>query len=77
MLPLLGLIENNLRAGDVLQAKAYTDDLISSYEMSAVKNQLLNISANNLLPPLSPELILGAMESPALGNSTEISKTPN
>ncbi|MBT8367983.1 MAG: tetratricopeptide repeat protein, partial [Deltaproteobacteria bacterium] len=77
MLPLLGLIENNLRAGDVLQAKAYADDLISFYKMSAVKNQLLDISANNLLPPLSPELILGAMESPALGNSAEISITPN
>ena len=77
MLPLLGLIENNFRAGDVLQAKAYADDLISFYKMSAVKNQLLDISANNLLPPLSPELILGAMEARASGNSAEISKTPN
>jgi Tfp pilus assembly protein PilF len=77
MLPLLGLIENNLRAGDVLQAKAYTGDLISFYKMSAVKNQLLNISANNLLPPLSPELILTFMKSQFLKPAGEISLTQN
>lgn len=77
MLPLLGLIENNLRAGDVSRAKAYAADLISLYPMSAVRNQLLTISANNLLPPLSTDLILSTLESPALDNSRDILPTPN
>jgi Tfp pilus assembly protein PilF len=77
MLPLLGLIENNLRAGDVLQAKAYTDDLISLFKMTAVKNQLLDISKNNLLPPLSTDLILSTLDSRELDDSREISQTQN
>jgi Tfp pilus assembly protein PilF len=77
MLPLMGLIENYLRAGDVLQAKAFAADLISRYPMSAVRNQLLTISANNLLPPLSTDLILPTLESQELNNSREILSTPN
>jgi hypothetical protein len=77
MLPLLGLIENNLRAGDVSRAKAYADDLISLYQMPAVKSQLLSNSENNFLPPLSTELILSVLEPLESDTSRKISKTQN
>ena len=77
MLPLLGLIENTIKAGDVVQAKEYADHLISLYKMSAVREQLFSISTDKLRPPLSPALILAFMESQNLDHAEEISLTRN
>ena len=57
MLPLLCLIENSIRAEDILRAKEYARILFDNFTVTAIKDQLENISNDHLAPPLSPILI--------------------
>lgn len=69
MMALLGLIENSLRAGDILQARRYADMLMDIYDKAAINDQLHHLSNNHLLPPLSPDLISQIIEARLKENS--------
>ena len=77
MTALFELIENSLRAGDTPRAMDYTDKLINTYNITAVKHQLKNLSNDNFLPPLSPELISQVIASLLTEKSKEFSEIQN
>ena len=77
MIALLGLIENSLKAGDIPQAMDYADKLISTYNITAVKHQLRNLSNDHFVPPLSPELISQVITSLLAEKSKEFSEIQN
>lgn len=57
MLPLLCLIENSIRAENMPRAKKYARILFDNFAVTAIKDQLKNLSKDHMLPPLSPVLI--------------------
>ena len=75
MIALLGLIENSLRDGDIPRAMEYTDKLLNTYNITAIKHQLKNLSNGNLLPPLSPGLISQGIARLLTEESKEFSET--
>ncbi len=77
MTALFGLIENSLRAGDTPRAMDYTDKLISTYNITAIKHQLKNLSNDHFVPPLSPELISQVIASRLAEKPKEFSEIPN
>jgi Tfp pilus assembly protein PilF len=62
MLPLLCLIENSIRAEDIPRAKEYARILFDNFEVTAIKDQLENLSKDHMSPPLSPVLISSIVE---------------
>jgi Tfp pilus assembly protein PilF len=65
MLPLLCLIENSIRAQDLLRAREYSRILSEYFEQPAIRNQLDNLAKDHKLPPLSAELISSVLENPS------------
>lgn len=77
MIALWGLIENSIRANEMSRAMDYTDKLINTYNITAVKHQLKNLSNDNFLPPLSPGLISQVIASLLVEKSKEFSEIQN
>ena len=62
MLPLLCLIENSIRAEDIPRAKEYARILFDNFAVTAIMDQLENLSKEYMSPPLSPVLISSIVE---------------
>jgi len=56
IMPFFCLIENSIKAGNIQDAERYTERLLASFSIIAVKDQLIRISHDNLLLPVSSEL---------------------
>jgi tetratricopeptide (TPR) repeat protein len=74
MIPLLGLIENKVRAADFKMAQKYAGVLDGMYNRAAIKNQLKNLSKDHLSLFLSAELFSPVIENQWAHNSKELSK---
>jgi tetratricopeptide (TPR) repeat protein len=59
--PLFHLIENKLRAGDVASADEYAERLMASGSVSQIQDVLTKACANDLLVPLSFEMVSPAI----------------
>lgn len=74
MIPLLGLIENRLRASDFKGAHKYAGVLNNSYNRAAIENQLKSLSEDRLSLFLSAESISPVIENQWVNNSEDSSK---
>ena len=74
MIPLMGLIENKVRAADFKMAQKYAGVLYGMYNRAAIKNQLKNLSKDHLSLFLSAELFSPVIENQWAHNSKESSK---
>lgn len=74
MIPLMGLIENKVRASDIKMAQKYAGVLNGMYNRAAIKNQLKNLSKDHLSLFLSTELFSPVIENQWAHNSKESSK---
>jgi tetratricopeptide (TPR) repeat protein len=63
MMALFRLTETSLNAGDTQSAGAYADALLSTFDITAIRNQLKNLSNNYLIAPIAPEYISRFVES--------------
>ena len=77
MIPLMGLIENKVRAADFKMAQKYAGVLYGMYNRAAIKNQLKNLSKDHLSLFLSAELFSPVIENQWAHNSKESSKISN
>ena len=77
MIPLMGLIENRLRAADFNGAQKYAGILYSTYNRAAIKNQLQSLSKDHLSLFLSAESISPVIENQWANNSKESSEDSN
>ncbi|MFC1577594.1 tetratricopeptide repeat protein [Thermodesulfobacteriota bacterium] len=77
MIPLMGLIENRLRAADFKGAQKYAGILSSTYRRAAIKNQLQSLSKDHLSLFLSAESISAVIENQWAKNSQESSEDSN
>jgi tetratricopeptide (TPR) repeat protein len=77
MMALFRLIENSLNAGDTQSAGVYADALLSTFDMSAIRNQLKSLSNNYLIPPISPELISQLVESRSKRKAGSVAEIQN
>jgi Tfp pilus assembly protein PilF len=77
MIPLMGLIENKVRAEDLKMAQKYAGVLYATYNRAAIKNQLKNLSKNHLSLFLSAELFSPVIENYWAHNSKESSDISN
>ena len=77
MIPLMGLIENKVRAADFEMAQKYAGILYGMYNRTAIKNQLKNLSKDNLSLFLSAELFSPVIENQWAHNSKELSNISN
>jgi tetratricopeptide (TPR) repeat protein len=74
MIPLMGLIENKVRAADFKMAQKYAGVLYGMYNRAAIKNQLKNLSKDHLSLFLSAELFSPVIEKQWAHNSKESSE---
>ncbi len=74
MIPLLGLIENRVRAADYKTAKKYAGVLFSTYSRGAIINQLQSLSKDHLSLFLSAEAISPVLANQWADNSKESSE---
>jgi tetratricopeptide (TPR) repeat protein len=74
MIPLLGLIENRVRAADYKTAQKYAGVLFSTYSREEIINQLQSLSKDHLSLFLSAEAISPVLENQWSDNSKELSK---
>jgi len=58
----LCLIENSIRAEDIPRAKEYARILFDNFAVTAIMDQLENLSKEYMSPPLSPVLISSIVE---------------
>jgi tetratricopeptide (TPR) repeat protein len=77
MIPLMGLIENKVRAADFKMAQRYAGVLYGMYNRTAIKNKLKNLSRDHLSLFLSAELFSPVIENYWAHNSTKSSKISN
>jgi tetratricopeptide (TPR) repeat protein len=77
MIPLMGLIQNSLRAADVKGAQKYAGIINSSYDQAAIKHQLQNLSRSHLSLFLSAETISPVIENQYANNFKESSEISN
>jgi tetratricopeptide (TPR) repeat protein len=77
MMALFRLIENSLNAGDTQRAGVYADALLSTFDMTVIRNQLNSLSNNYLIPPISPDLISQLIESRLKLKSEEVAEFQN
>jgi len=71
MIPLMGLIENSLRAADFKAAQKYAGIINSTYYRAAIKHQLQNLSKDHLSLFLSAASISPVIENQYANNSKE------
>ncbi|MCD4720277.1 MAG: tetratricopeptide repeat protein [Desulfobacula sp.] len=76
IMPLFCLIENSIKAGFFQDAERYTERLLASFSIIAVKDQLIRISHDNLLLPVSSELITEMISKKIMERAKEISELP-
>ena len=69
MIPLLGLIENRVRATDHKTAQKYAGVLFSTYSRGEIINQLQNLSKDHLALFLSAEVISPVLKNQWADNS--------
>ena len=74
MIPLLGLIENRVRAADYKTAQKYAGVLFGTYSRGEIINQLQSLSKDHLSLFLSAEAISPVLENQWADNSEESSK---
>jgi tetratricopeptide (TPR) repeat protein len=77
MIPLMGLIENKVRAADFKMAQKYAGVLCGMYNRAMIKNQLKNLSKDHLSLFLSAELFSPVIEDHWAYNSRKSSKNYN
>jgi tetratricopeptide (TPR) repeat protein len=77
MIPLMGLIENKVRAADFKMAQKYAGVLYGMYNRTAIKSQLKNLSKDHLSLFLSAELFSPVIENYWAHNSKKSSKISN
>ncbi|NNL41872.1 MAG: tetratricopeptide repeat protein, partial [Desulfobacterales bacterium] len=76
IMPLFCLIENSMKAGNIKNAERYTDRLLASFSLIAVRDQLMRSLHDNLLLPISKQLIIEIISKKILERSKEISELP-
>jgi len=76
IIPLFCLIENSIKAGNVKDAERYTERLLDSFSIIAVKDLLKRLSHDNFLLPVSSELIVEIIAKKLMERSKEISELP-
>ncbi|MBT8373348.1 MAG: hypothetical protein KJN80_00380, partial [Deltaproteobacteria bacterium] len=69
-------IENSMKAGNIKNAERYTDRLLASFSLIAVRDQLMRSLHDNLLLPISKQLIIEIISKKILERSKEISELP-
>lgn len=77
MIPLMGLIENKLRAADFKGAQKYAAIINSTYNRAAIKRQLQNLSRDHLSLFLSAESISPVIENQYANNSKDLTEISN
>ncbi len=77
IMPLFCLIENSVKAGNMPNARRYTEKLLDSFNIIAVKDQLKRLSHDNLILPVSRKLIAEMIAKELLERSKEISELIN
>jgi len=77
IMPLFCLIENSVKAGNMLNARRYTEKLLDLFNIIAVKDQLKRLSHDNLILPVSRMLIAEMIAKELLKRSKEISELIN
>ena len=77
MIPLMGLIENKLRAADFKGAQKYAAIINSTYSRVAITHQLQNFSKDPLSLFLSAEIIAPVIENQYANNFKESSEISN
>lgn len=76
IMPFFSLIENSLKAGNIQDAERYTERLLDSFTITAIKDQLQRLSYDNCLIPVSSELITGIIANKLMGRLKDISELP-
>jgi len=77
IMPLFCLIENSIKAGNVKNAERYTERLLDSFSIIAVKDQLKRLSYDNLEVPVSRKLLAEMISKELMKRSKEISEIKN
>jgi len=77
IMPLFCLIENSVKAGNMLNARRYSEKLLDSFSIIAVKDQFKRLSHDNLMLPVSRKLIAQIIAKELLERSKEISELIN
>ena len=74
IMPLFCLIENSLRAGNMPNTKRYTEKLLDSFSIIAIKSQLEKLFYDNLSLSISHKLIARIIAKKLMERSKEISE---
>ena len=77
IMPLFCLIENSVKAGNMPNASRYTEKLLDSFNIIAVKDQLKRLSHDNLILPVSRKLLAEMVSKELMKRSKEISEIKN
>lgn len=77
IMPFFCLIENSVKAGNMSNARRYTERLLDSFNIIAVKDQLKRLLHDNLMLPVSRKLIAEMISKELMKRSKEISELAN
>ncbi|MCD4663631.1 MAG: tetratricopeptide repeat protein [Bacteroidales bacterium] len=77
IMPFFCLIESSVKAGNMPNASRYTEKLLDSFNIIAVKDQLKRLSHDNLMLPVSRKLLAEMVSKELVKRSKEISELTN